>query len=47
VSVMRRGPGPLVATIEVDAPRPRYAGSLAHPGIRSAIARVWDALEQS
>lgn len=47
VSVMRRGPGPLLATIEVDAPRPRYAGSLAHPGIRSGVAQVWDALEQS
>jgi ABC-type nitrate/sulfonate/bicarbonate transport system ATPase subunit len=47
VSVMRRGPGPLVATIEVDAPRPRYAGSLAHPGIRSAVSRVWEALEQA
>ncbi len=47
VSVMRRGPGPLVATIEVDAPRPRYAGSPAHPAIRSAVARVWEALEES
>lgn len=47
VSVLPRRPGPIVDTIEVDAPRPRYTGSLADPGIRSAVAAVWDALERS
>jgi len=47
VSVMRRGPGPLIATIEVDAERPRVGISPAHPGIRAATMWVWDALERS
>jgi NitT/TauT family transport system ATP-binding protein len=47
VSVMGRGPGPLIATVEVDADRPRVGISPAHPGIRAATAWVWDALEQS
>jgi ABC-type nitrate/sulfonate/bicarbonate transport system ATPase subunit len=47
VSVMGRGPGPLIATIEVDADRPRVGISPAHPGIRAALAWVWDALEKS
>jgi ABC-type nitrate/sulfonate/bicarbonate transport system ATPase subunit len=47
VSVMRRNPGPLVETIVVDAERPRVGISPAHPGIRSATARVWEALERS
>jgi ABC-type nitrate/sulfonate/bicarbonate transport system ATPase subunit len=47
VSVMRRHPGPLVETIVVDAERPRVGISPAHPGIRSATTRVWDALERS
>jgi ABC-type nitrate/sulfonate/bicarbonate transport system ATPase subunit len=47
VSVMRRGPGPLITTIEVDADRPRVGISPAHPGIRAAMAWVWDALEKS
>ncbi|MGA7271281.1 MAG: ABC transporter ATP-binding protein [Acidimicrobiia bacterium] len=47
VSVMRRGPGPLVDTIEVDAPRPRLDLSPTHPRLRSAVGRVWDALERS
>lgn len=47
VSVMRRGPGPLVDTIEVDAERPRLGMSPAHPGLRSATHRVWEALEES
>jgi ABC-type nitrate/sulfonate/bicarbonate transport system ATPase subunit len=47
VSVMRRDPGPLVETIVVDAERPRVGISPAHPGIRSATARVWEALERS
>ena len=47
VSVMRNGPGPLVDTIEVDAERPRVGISPAHPGLRSAAAWVWEALERS
>lgn len=47
VSVMRQGPGPLVATVEVDAGRPRAEVSPAHPGILSATAWVWDALESA
>lgn len=47
VSVMRGGPGPLIDTIEVDAPRPRVGISPAHPGLRSATTWVWDALERS
>jgi ABC-type nitrate/sulfonate/bicarbonate transport system ATPase subunit len=47
VSVMRRDPGPLVETIVVDAERPRVGISPAHPGIRSATSRVWEALERS
>lgn len=47
VSVMGRGPGPLIDTIEVDADRPRVGISPAHPGIRSATTWVWDALERS
>jgi ABC-type nitrate/sulfonate/bicarbonate transport system ATPase subunit len=45
VSVMQKRPGRVVATIEVDAPRPRYDASVADPGIRSAVVRVRDALE--
>lgn len=45
VSVMADGPGPLVETIEVDAGRPRQELSPAHPGLRAAIAAVWQALE--
>jgi ABC-type nitrate/sulfonate/bicarbonate transport system ATPase subunit len=47
VSVMGRGPGPLIANVEVDADRPRVGISPAHPGIRAATAWVWDALERS
>lgn len=47
VSVMGRGPGPLIDTIEVDADRPRVGISPAHPGIRAATTWVWDALERS
>jgi hypothetical protein len=44
---MRRRPGPLVDTIEVDAERPRVGMSPAHPGLRAATAWVWEALEKS
>lgn len=43
VSVMRGGPGQLVETIEIDTPRPRR--DLSDPGLRSAVGRVWEALE--
>jgi ABC-type nitrate/sulfonate/bicarbonate transport system ATPase subunit len=46
VSVMRKGPGPLIDTIEVDAERPRVGISPVHPGLRSATTWVWDALEK-
>ncbi len=45
VTVMRGGPGPALETIEVDAGRPRR--DLEHPGLRSAVGRVWDALERA
>ncbi len=47
VSVMRRGPGPLIGTIDVDVERPRVGVSPAHPGLRAALTAVWDALEES
>ena len=47
VSIMRQGPGALVDTVEVDAERPRADVSPVHPGIRSATAWVWDALERA
>jgi ABC-type nitrate/sulfonate/bicarbonate transport system ATPase subunit len=47
VSVMRHEPGPLVETVVVDVERPRVGISPAHPGIRSATSRVWEALERS
>lgn len=47
VSVMRRNPGPIVDTIEVDAGRPRRDLTPAHPGIRSATQAVWEALKSS
>lgn len=46
VSVMRGAPGRVTETVEVDAPRPRF-GLTAHPGIRSAFANVWSALERA
>lgn len=47
VSVMSRGPGRILGTVEVDAPRPRYTGSMSEPGIRSAVAQVWELLERT
>lgn len=47
VSVMSAGPGPLVETVEVDAGRPRFTRTTDEPGVRSAIRRVWEALERS
>jgi ABC-type nitrate/sulfonate/bicarbonate transport system ATPase subunit len=47
VSVMPRRAGPIVETIDVGAPRPRVERGSAHPAVRSALVRVWDALERS
>jgi len=47
VSVMQSTPGPFLETVEVDAPRPRLGLSPTHASLRSAAARVWDALERS
>lgn len=46
VSVMSGAPGTIVETIEVDAGRPRAQLDVTDPGIRSAIAKTWDALER-
>ncbi len=46
VSVMSTSPGRVMTTIEVDAGRPRSAIPPTDPGIRSAIAATWDALER-
>ncbi len=45
VSVMSRRAGPLLGTVEVVVPRPRADVPLDHPGLLSAIARVWALLE--
>lgn len=45
VSVLPTMPGPVVETIEVSAPRPRVRTGTAEPGVRAALAQVWDALE--
>lgn len=47
VSVMRRGPGPLLATVEVPAPRPRSEVAVSHPELLEATAKVWQLLEQT
>jgi NitT/TauT family transport system ATP-binding protein len=47
VSVLPSRPGPIVDTITVDAGRPRVAAGVDHPGVRAAMARVWDALENT
>ena len=45
VSIMRRHPGPLVGTVEVDAARPRSGLSPADAGLRAATGRIWNLLE--
>jgi NitT/TauT family transport system ATP-binding protein len=45
VSVLPSRPGPIVETIEVSAGRPRVEAGTTDPGVRAAVARVWDALE--
>jgi NitT/TauT family transport system ATP-binding protein len=45
ISIMPTEPGPPVETIEVSAPRPRVESGTAEPGVRAALAQVWDALE--
>lgn len=47
VTVIRRGPNPLVDTIEVDSGRPRADLPHDDPGLRSAASRVWEALEEA
>jgi NitT/TauT family transport system ATP-binding protein len=48
VLVMSRGPGRIVATIDVTLPRPRdYYASRFDPGFKSLQQSVWDALGYS
>lgn len=47
ISVMSRGPGPLLGTVEVATPRPRSEAPLSHPARLSAISQVWDLLENT
>ena len=47
VSVMRPGPGPIIETVEVDAPRPRSDLRPGHAGIRAAVGRIWSLLENA
>jgi NitT/TauT family transport system ATP-binding protein len=47
VSVMSARPGPMVAEVDVLAPRPRSQVALNHHGLLDAFARVWEALEAS
>lgn len=47
VSVLAAGPGPVVDTVNVDAGRPRVTAGTQLPGVRAAVAQVWDALERS
>lgn len=46
ITVIREG-GSIIDTIEVDAPRPRSSLAPTDPGLRSAAAHVWDALERA
>jgi sulfonate transport system ATP-binding protein len=47
VSVMRGGPGPLLGTVEVTAPRPRSEVAVEHPGLLEALSDVWALLERA
>jgi ABC-type nitrate/sulfonate/bicarbonate transport system ATPase subunit len=47
VSVMRGGPGPLLGTVEVAAPRPRSEVPVDHPGLLEASSDVWALLESA
>lgn len=47
VAVMNSGPGPLVEIVAVDVSRPRTELDPSESGLRSASARVWNALERS
>jgi ABC-type nitrate/sulfonate/bicarbonate transport system ATPase subunit len=47
VSIMRGSPGPLVANVDVNVPRPRADVPLNHPGYLAATAEIWQALEDS
>ena len=41
----RSSPTSIVETVEVGMARPRALESMIEPAFRSAVARVWDALE--
>ena len=41
----RSSPTSIVETIEVGIDRPRTVETMTEPAFRSAVARVWDALE--
>lgn len=47
VSVMRQGPGPLLATVNVAIPRPRSEAPLHHPGLLEATREIWELLERA
>ncbi|MBK5266617.1 MAG: ATP-binding cassette domain-containing protein [Acidimicrobiia bacterium] len=47
VSILTPAPSHLYETIEIDLPRPRTIDMLTHPGFRSALSRVWEALERA
>lgn len=47
VSVMTAAPSKIIETITVDVPRPRSRDDVTAPGFRSALARIWDALERA
>jgi len=47
ISIMSRAPGRILETVTVDAERPRSSLPPSHPGVLSATARVWEALERA
>lgn len=47
VSVMSAAPGTITDTITIDLPRPRSRLDVTLPGYRSAIGRIWEALERA
>jgi NitT/TauT family transport system ATP-binding protein len=47
VSVLPSRPGPIVETVKVAAGRPRLEAGTTAPGVRAAVARVWESLERA
>ena len=47
VSILTSSPASVFETIEIGLPRPRTIEMLESPGFRSAISRVWDALDRA